>query len=67
MKIPWYKKKEYWGLAGIIGAVLTVIPGLQIAGVAITAGVGAGMYYFGVKDGEKNDSQSAISYKKIVK
>lgn len=64
MKIPWYKKKEYWGLLGVIGAVLTVIPGTQVIGVAITAGVGAGTYYFGVKDGEKHKSASAISYKK---
>jgi hypothetical protein len=64
MKTHWYKKKEYWGLAGIIGAVLTAIPGTQIVGVAITAGVGAGMYYFGVKDGEKNNTPSAISFRK---
>ena len=63
-KVSWWRKKEYWGLAGIIGAVLTVIPGLQIVGVAVTAGVGAGVYYFGVKDGASNNTPSAISYKK---
>lgn len=66
MKIPWYKKKEYWAVAGIIGAVMTAIPGLQIPGVAITAGVSAGIYYFGVKDGERNGTPSAISYKKTT-
>lgn len=64
MKIPWYKKKEYWGLLGVIGAVITAIPGLQIPGIAITAGVSAGMYYFGVKDGVANNTPSAISIKK---
>ena len=61
MKTPWYKKKEYWALAGIVGAVLTAIPGLQIPGVAITAGVSAGIYYFGVKDGEKNNTPTGIT------
>lgn len=66
MKIPWYKKKEYWAVAGVIGAVMAAIPGLQIPGVAITAGVSAGIYYFGVKDGEKHGTPSAISYKKTT-
>jgi len=63
-KVKWYQKKEYWGLLGVIGAVITAIPGLQIPGVAITAGVSAGIYYFGVKDGEKYKTPSAISFKK---
>lgn len=64
MTIPWYKKKEYWGLAGTIGAVLTVIPGLNIIGACVTAAASAGVYWFGVQDGHQNKSPSAISYKK---
>jgi hypothetical protein len=60
-RTPFWKKKEYWAIAGVIGAVITVIPGLQIPGLAITAGVSAGIYYFGVKDGEKTNTPIGIT------
>lgn len=61
MKVPWWKKKEYWGIAGVIGAIMAAIPGLQIPGVAITAGVSAGMYYFGVKDGDRLNTPTGMT------
>lgn len=60
-RTPWWKKKEYWGLAGIAGAVMTAIPGLQVPGLALLAGVNWAVIYFGVKDGEKTNTPTGIT------
>ena len=60
-RTPWWKKKEYWAMAGVLGAIVTVIPGLQVVGLAITAGVSAGVYWFGVKDGEKTNTPIGLT------
>ena len=48
-------------MAGVLGAIVTVIPGLQVVGLAITAGVSAGVYWFGVKDGEKTNTPIGLT------
>lgn len=61
MKVAWYQKKEYWGLLGIVGAILTAIPATTVVGIAITAGVSTGFVWFGKKDGEKFETPSAVN------
>jgi hypothetical protein len=63
-EIKWYQKREWWGLIGIVGAVLTVIPGTNIIGAAVIAGASYAEIHLGVKAGKQNESESLIG--KIV-
>lgn len=65
-KTPWYKKKEYFGVAGLLlGGVRQFTPphtiSHQVSEYLIVIGLPLLMSYFGVSDAKKYGTPSGIS------
>ena len=66
MKVPFYKKKEYYALAGfVLGGVKLLTPqyttGYQVADYVITFGLPMLMGFFGISDAKKYGTPSGLS------